>query len=951
MGDKTSTGDTKNKFDQVRIITNPLSSNKPLDADGMIENIMSKKQVFVKKSPNSYPPWLTPGSSKFPPLYSEVWKAVECPANPGFCNTPILSQILMSSGVTTQTLGYIWGLVNKKYIGVLTEEELYFTLALIAVSQNGTVVRNLDILKEVQEAMNPRLDLNIINHYQTLKRYPQPVNPLLSTTQSLSGNNLMHSNSLSFANTSVVSTLSYSEPHTLCQGPLGQNVASGGFQNSNTEQLLNATGQSEARNNIEIQNISSIVQQQSGARPKTFSWNDEDDDEFTDFQSVATPAVAAHAPNVSITLNPIHYLMASQPSEPNLNNRIQTKNTAISSNLTSTKVNNAVIPPSLTTSKVGVKEDISTVVDDDDFTEFQSSLDFDVEIKQPNILQNIKTIMDVKPQPSRDSQKMTQEMLFNDHVASVLVENVPQKTKLEVLDTMSDERNTTMYTTNTRDYSALKNLNAELTGGLFEPDISSTIIEHIIHNPADVKNSSQQTLAFKDDFDITSTKKQDDLIFEEDVFQSLNVEDSKPTIASVTNNNNNMLVPLSNEGDDDDFTDFKAAVPTKQNMDSNLFSNSIVVDTKNKSSDLEILGNLFNSQLQVNDANKIENSPTYLFTVDKNDHSELSNHQNNITSSFLGNDYEDEFDDFVQVPIVPSSQKTYNEDLFKTTTEDLKQVFQPKVEEEDEFTEFEQAPKVFIDTGKMDLHHMTPHIDAVRRDNASSPTINKSDNDWKEYGQDLNEQQTSKESNDKEDRYSALRVLEFLDEDTEEKDLSDGDTLSQDRDTSDGDNLSLQLPYVGTHDQDNIQTKCYEACIYTLETSLNLFLSNQIEKAILDHPKFTHHLKCLTEVYLVGKRLQKSGLINNGGSLKLDSTWNALSVYFSDATSFESSSSSYQNDLQDSRADNSTGERCEICLCDDSNLSLVEENHVKYHPQCINLYLNCVEPTLPIPVQ
>ncbi|KAL1465211.1 hypothetical protein WDU94_004798 [Cyamophila willieti] len=232
--------------------------------------------------------------------------------------------------------------------------------------------------------------------------------------------------------------------------------------------------------------------------------------------------------------------------------------------------------------------------------------------------------------------------------------------------------------------------------------------------------------------------------------------------------------------------------------------------------------------------------------------------------------------------------------------------------------------------------------------------MNKSENDWNECGQNSNEQKTSKESNEKEDKYSALRVLEFLDEDNEEKDLSDGDTLSQDRDgdtlsqdrdTSDGDNLSLQLPCVGTHDQDNIQTKCYEACIYTLETSLNLFLSNQIEKEILDHPKFIHHLKCLTEVYLVGKRLQKSGLINNGGSSKLDTTWNALSVYFSDATSFESTS--YQNDPLDSKTDNPTGERCEICLCDNSNLSLLEENNVKYHPQCINLYLNCVEPTLP----
>jgi hypothetical protein len=41
----------------------------------------------------------------------------------------------MSSGLSTQALGYIWSLVNKKYIGILTEEELYLALALIAISQ------------------------------------------------------------------------------------------------------------------------------------------------------------------------------------------------------------------------------------------------------------------------------------------------------------------------------------------------------------------------------------------------------------------------------------------------------------------------------------------------------------------------------------------------------------------------------------------------------------------------------------------------------------------------------------------------------------------------------------------------------------------------------------------------------------------------------------------------
>jgi hypothetical protein len=54
----------------------------------------------------------------------------------------------------------------------------------------------------------------------------------------------------------------------------------------------------------------------------------------------------------------------------------------------------------------------------------------------------------------------------------------------------------------------------------------------------------------------------------------------------------------------------------------------------------------------------------------------------------------------------------------------------------------------------------------------------------------------------------------------------------------------------------------------------------------------------------------------------------------------------FQNDSD--KTDN-FGELCEICLSHETNLSLVEENNNKYHYPCINLYLNCVEPTLPQP--
>lgn len=76
------------------------------------------------------PGWLTGGAH---PLYERVWTGVQKAG--GLCDTPLLSPLLMSSGLSTDTLGYIWSLANRTVPGYLTQAELYLVLALVGLAQ------------------------------------------------------------------------------------------------------------------------------------------------------------------------------------------------------------------------------------------------------------------------------------------------------------------------------------------------------------------------------------------------------------------------------------------------------------------------------------------------------------------------------------------------------------------------------------------------------------------------------------------------------------------------------------------------------------------------------------------------------------------------------------------------------------------------------------------------
>jgi hypothetical protein len=79
------------------------------------------------------PTWLTPSSQLFPHFYRQVWKMVE--QDKGLVNTTRIFPLLLTSGLPTDVLGFIWGLANHEVAGQLTEQELYIVLALVALAQ------------------------------------------------------------------------------------------------------------------------------------------------------------------------------------------------------------------------------------------------------------------------------------------------------------------------------------------------------------------------------------------------------------------------------------------------------------------------------------------------------------------------------------------------------------------------------------------------------------------------------------------------------------------------------------------------------------------------------------------------------------------------------------------------------------------------------------------------
>ncbi|XP_038670324.1 synergin gamma isoform X1 [Scyliorhinus canicula] len=139
------------------------------------------------------PPWLF-NDSLVPELYKKVLEATLTPAG---IDTAKLYPILLSSGLPREMLGQIWAFANQATPGKLTKEELYTVLAMIAMSQRGIPVLNLENLNQFPSAPIPNLSGTPLTLPTSLPQQPMisvptgtNVSSSVHTGQSVVGMNL-----------------------------------------------------------------------------------------------------------------------------------------------------------------------------------------------------------------------------------------------------------------------------------------------------------------------------------------------------------------------------------------------------------------------------------------------------------------------------------------------------------------------------------------------------------------------------------------------------------------------------------------------------------------------------------------------------------------------------------------------------------------------------------------
>ncbi|XP_060860565.1 synergin gamma-like isoform X3 [Metopolophium dirhodum] len=141
------------------------SNEKSVDADSMIKNIISQDTFVVNKDHQLYsnlPKWMIPKSGFVHPLYEQIWQYVKSDRRDRTCDTHLVSQLLMTSGLPVDVLGGLWSMANVGVEGSLSQQELYIILALITLVQNGYSVSNVSLLQHIHKPIIPQLNYTII---------------------------------------------------------------------------------------------------------------------------------------------------------------------------------------------------------------------------------------------------------------------------------------------------------------------------------------------------------------------------------------------------------------------------------------------------------------------------------------------------------------------------------------------------------------------------------------------------------------------------------------------------------------------------------------------------------------------------------------------------------------------------------------------------------------------
>ncbi|XP_077578147.1 synergin gamma isoform X3 [Stigmatopora nigra] len=127
------------------------------------------------------PAWLY-NDSLIPDMFKKV---VEFSMTAGAIDTAKLYPLLMSSGLPREALGQIWASANRTTPGMLTKEELYTVLALIAVAQSGLPAMNVEILAQFPSPPIPNLPALAMALAPVVPQQPVMTHPPVSMPMSV----------------------------------------------------------------------------------------------------------------------------------------------------------------------------------------------------------------------------------------------------------------------------------------------------------------------------------------------------------------------------------------------------------------------------------------------------------------------------------------------------------------------------------------------------------------------------------------------------------------------------------------------------------------------------------------------------------------------------------------------------------------------------------------------
>ncbi|XP_043467951.1 synergin gamma-like isoform X2 [Leptopilina heterotoma] len=247
---------------------------------------MHKVQNQSEKKMSQLPGWLWPNSNILPPIYKKIWESVrEDKSRPGVILSEVLVDtnkifpLLLTSQLSTEVLGYIWGIANKKYAGQLTEQELYTVLALVALAQASYPFNSIDVLHHIRVPPIPNLNISLFDSNNQSKQESK----VLPTSESSVQNSSNSTNSNTNVNSS---SMSHSNSFSLSRSANRTNSAI----TSTTDNLFHDS-RIEAKNSSSSNNCGFGVNFSESLQTTRKYHSSDSSDDFSEFQSAPLPTI------------------------------------------------------------------------------------------------------------------------------------------------------------------------------------------------------------------------------------------------------------------------------------------------------------------------------------------------------------------------------------------------------------------------------------------------------------------------------------------------------------------------------------------------------------------------------------------------------------------------------------------------------------------------------------